>query len=337
MITFFACPKPFLGHIDIIQRNAIKSWTLLKPKPEIILLGNEDGVGQVCKEFGLIHVAEVERNEYGTPLVNSIFKIAQERAYQPVVCYINSDIILMSDFMQAFKTIAAQISKYLILGQRWDLDLKEAWNFAAADWEADMKALLARKGKLHPPTGIDFFCFPRGMYTDIPPFAIGRLAWDNWLVWRARMEGLPLVDVTDAVTVIHQNHEYAASAIRRIGPQKADRGNQKHDSGSTKWFDGHWVGLGPEAQRNIELVPDAKNLNIWAATWMVDKKGKVRRRRLTLTISYLFYQLKCVAPLYWPTVGRLIRWMLKVSEPLIKRTKIKLGKAKLSDIDIDLK
>ncbi len=31
MITIFAIPKPFKGHIDVIQRNAIQSWTKLSP------------------------------------------------------------------------------------------------------------------------------------------------------------------------------------------------------------------------------------------------------------------------------------------------------------------
>src|SRR4030042_6729586 len=98
MITFFACPKACIGHIDIIQRNAIGSWTLLRPKPEIILMGTDKGVAEICQELGLIHIAEIDKNEYGTPLVSSIFEVAQEIAAYPIVCYINSDILLMSDF-----------------------------------------------------------------------------------------------------------------------------------------------------------------------------------------------------------------------------------------------
>ncbi len=67
MLTLFAIPKAFRGHINTIQRNAIKSWTLLNPKPEIILLGDDEGTAEVAQEFGLIHIPEVDRNEYGTP------------------------------------------------------------------------------------------------------------------------------------------------------------------------------------------------------------------------------------------------------------------------------
>ena len=41
MLTIFSCPKPFRGHFGMIQRNAIRSWTLLKPTPDVILIGDE--------------------------------------------------------------------------------------------------------------------------------------------------------------------------------------------------------------------------------------------------------------------------------------------------------
>jgi hypothetical protein len=318
IITLFACPKPFRGQTDIIQRNAIESWTRLRPKPEIILLGTDVGLAEVCREFGLIHAKEIIRNEYGTPLVNSVFKVGQEKASYPVVCYINSDIILMSGFIRSVETVAARMPKFLILGQRQDINMDRHWNFDSDDWEEDMALLVARKGVLHPPNGIDFFCFPRGMYTEIPPFAIGRFAWDNWLVWQAWAKGVPIVDVTDAVAAIHQNHGYEARTIHKLDSQYVGAGKHGYSSRSIKKIDGIWVKLGPEVRQNIALVPDINNLNIWAATWRLDHKGRIGRRWLKLRLSYLYYQLICVVPLYWPRFGRLIRWMSSVKTTLIK-------------------
>jgi hypothetical protein len=317
MITFFACPKPFHGHIAVIQRNAIKSWTLLRPEPEIILLGDDEGVEETCKEFGLVHVAEIDRNEYGTPLVSSVFQIGQARASHRVVCYINSDILLTSDFMQAVQNVVARMPRFLVLGQRWDVDIRESWSFSSADWETDLRSLLAQSGRLHAPSGIDFFCFPKEMYDDIPPFAIGRLAWDNWLVWRARSKNIPIVDVTNATSIIHQNHDYSWAAMRSTDGPKADSAEQEHEMGRIK-SDGRQPELRPEVLRNRMLVPEQHNLNIWAATWMVDRKGRIEKRPVTLTPSYLYYQLKWVIPLYWPALGSLIRWMLTIRTALLR-------------------
>jgi hypothetical protein len=71
VITIINCTKSFLGRKGIIQRNAIKSWTLLQPKPEIILIRDKEGIAGICTEFDLIHIPKVEK-EFGTPLVNSI-------------------------------------------------------------------------------------------------------------------------------------------------------------------------------------------------------------------------------------------------------------------------
>ena len=39
-LAILAMPKPFHGHIGMIQRNAIQSWTHLSPRPEIFLCGD---------------------------------------------------------------------------------------------------------------------------------------------------------------------------------------------------------------------------------------------------------------------------------------------------------
>ena len=40
MITLFTLPKPFVGHIGMIQRNAIQSWTRLHPDIDILMFGS---------------------------------------------------------------------------------------------------------------------------------------------------------------------------------------------------------------------------------------------------------------------------------------------------------
>src|SRR5579863_2067444 len=73
MLTMFTTPKPFRGHIGVIQRNALKSWTLLHPDLEVILFGDDEGAAVVAGEFGLRHEPHVERNEFGTNRLDSMF------------------------------------------------------------------------------------------------------------------------------------------------------------------------------------------------------------------------------------------------------------------------
>src|SRR5437762_1127846 len=66
MLTLFTTPKPFVGHVAVIQRNALQSWKSLHPHVEVILFGNEEGAAAVCRELGIRHVPAVRRNALQT-------------------------------------------------------------------------------------------------------------------------------------------------------------------------------------------------------------------------------------------------------------------------------
>ena len=101
MLTIFAIPKAFHGHIATIQRNAIYSWTLLRPKCEIILFGTEEGIREAAAEFKVGHIPDVSCNEYGTPFLGPIFNQVKHLAQHSLLCYVNADIILLDDFIKA--------------------------------------------------------------------------------------------------------------------------------------------------------------------------------------------------------------------------------------------
>ena len=193
----------------VIQRNAIKSWTLLRPACEIILLGDDAGTAECAAEFGLRHVPEVARNEYGTPLLNDIFEKAERSATNNLLCYVNADIILMSDFMRVIEHFSRCDQRFLLIGQRWDLNLLRPWDFEAPDWETRLLKYMLKHGRPHHIGGMDYFVFRPGFFGTIPPFAIGRCIWDNWLVYQGRNSGAAVVNITKAAVVVHQNHDYA--------------------------------------------------------------------------------------------------------------------------------
>lgn len=104
MLNIFSTPKPFKGLIKVIQTNAIRSWISLHPPCEVILFGNEEGTAEIASELGIRHIPDVERSEYGTPLISSLFRIAQSIGTHELMCYVNADIILMNDFMESSGT-----------------------------------------------------------------------------------------------------------------------------------------------------------------------------------------------------------------------------------------
>jgi hypothetical protein len=209
VLTIFSTPKPFKGHIAIIQRNALLSWKLLHPDIEIILFGDERGTAEVCSELGLLHEPNVERTSEGTKLVRSIFGPAQSMAQNEALCYVNGDIILGQDFVTAIQRVSAFSGNYLMAGCRWDFDLTEPLDFSDFDWEKNTRERVLREGVQRLYHNIDYFAFSKGLYQDIPDIAIGRIWWDHWLLWKASQQKAPLVDASDVVMAMHQNHDYS--------------------------------------------------------------------------------------------------------------------------------
>lgn len=196
MFTVFSCPKPFLGNMRDIQINAIKSWLSLRPAPEVILIGDEPGIPEFCKQFKIRNICGVRKNQFGIPLVNSVFEIGQREASHQIVCYINSDIIVTKSFWLVFKHLRSYPEKFIVTGRRWDIE--EVKNDFCQ---------LEKMGRLHH-YGMDYFVFRRMSVTDIPPFAIGRCAWDNWLVYFSVKNKFSIIDATELVKMFHQRHGY---------------------------------------------------------------------------------------------------------------------------------
>jgi hypothetical protein len=207
-LTLFSAPKPFTNpHIALIQRNAIKSWTLLSDV-EIILLGEEEGLAEAAQEFGVKHISHVTRNTSGTPLISSMFQLARENSASDLLCIINADMILMPDFIEAARRSRFQRDTFVLLSQRWDYDITTPLDFSDG-WESRLGESVRKQNQLHRPAGSDFFLFPKFCYTDIPNFAIGRAGWDNWMIYKARQQKWTVIDCTPSVMIVHQNHDYS--------------------------------------------------------------------------------------------------------------------------------
>jgi len=264
LITIFTIPKPFKGHVGIIQRNAIKSLIHLEPAAEIILMGDEEGVAETAREFNVKHISLIEKNEFGTPLLSSAFATVQKIAKNDILMYANADVIFFQDLVEAVQRVDKP--HFLVCGRRWDLDIAEKINFDDAEWATKLKS----KGTLHGLGGSDYFVFPKDIIT-MPPFIVGRQGWDNWLIYYMRMKKIPVIDATATITALHQNHDYSHSKD----------GEKKRVSG-------------PELYYNINVAGGFANMfSLIHANWCLTDKGLQRPKflrniRSLLSSSYIW-------------------------------------------------
>jgi hypothetical protein len=261
MLTLFTTAKPFRGHSGIIQRNALQSWKALHRNVEIILFGDDEGAAEAAEEFGLRHEEQVERNEWGTKRLDYMFTRAQAIARNEILCYINCDIVLMQDFWRAVERVRAMHREFLMVGRRWDTDVTKPLAFTRADgevteWEAELRALALRSGRLCKAEWIDYFAFTRGLYgADMPPFVL-RVFWDNWLVWKALDSGKPVIDASRSVMAVHQNHDYSYHPQGRAGIWSGE------EAGLNGQLAGGWRHLRTIADATEVLPPEKMKPNV---------------------------------------------------------------------------
>ena len=135
------------------------------------------------------------------------------------------------------------------------IDVDVALDFADPSCTDALEELILESGSLDAPYGSDYFVFPKGALGPLPPFAVGRPGWDNWMIYRARELRVPVVDASECVLVIHQNHSY-----RHVPQRSGDR----------------WEG--PEAESNRDMVnPSALRFTLRHATWRLTTAGLAKR------------------------------------------------------------
>jgi hypothetical protein len=238
MLTLFTTAKAFTGHSGVIQRNALQSWTLLHPDIEIILFGDDEGAAEISRELGLRHEPHVERNEFGTKRIDWIFRRAQEISRHDTLCYSNCDMIYPQAFCESLAQVRDRLARFLMVGRRWDTDITERIDFSRPDWEANVVGIAREKGIRQPGYSVDYFAFQRGLYSGMPELVIGRVWWDHWLVWKARMERAAVVDVSSLVTAVHQNHGYGyhPAGAQGVWTDKQAKRNWKNAGGRWHLF-----------------------------------------------------------------------------------------------------
>ncbi len=254
MLTLFSIPKPFVGHAEDIQLNAIRSWVELVQDVQVILVGDEPGTAAAAARFGVEHLTGIATNDHGTPRLDDAFRRVDLVAAHPLRCLVNADIILFDDFLPAVTAAASAGSRLLMIGETLDLAVVGSSGAEHHELDPGLRDRALASGRSRGATAIDYFVFTAGLFDPLPPFVIGRARFDNWLVWCGRQRGV-VVDASAAVVAVHQTHDYG------------------HVPGG---HDG--AHLGEEALANYALTGGGKTMyTIHDASHRLTARGSVRR------------------------------------------------------------
>jgi hypothetical protein len=276
-VTLFTVPKPFGEdpHIDRIQRNALNSWVSLDPLVEVVVLGDEPGIESTAKQLNARHVPGLQYNDWGTPLVSSAFELAAKHSSTPWLAYCNSDVVLLSDFAESFNrlVVTCQLEQFVGFGRRIDLQVEEDIDFFDPASVRRLVAKAQKLGQISSQVCKEYFVFNRDLFATMPEFAIGRGNWDNWMIHHAKSQQVPVINLSQTLTAIHQSHDYRHTDSDRMSCYVS----------------------GPEARQNQSLAGGRHLVSGSVGTHRLTKSGLARERRLLLN------------PAFWADVPRFLK------------------------------
>ena len=173
-----------------------------------MIIGDSQGAKEAAKLVSAVYIKDVETSSQGTPTISGLFKVAERNANNNMLCYVNADIILPENFLKIISILKNNKRKFMAVGHRWNLNIIDSIDFEKPSECKRFWSYAKIKSNKHACTGIDYFIFRKGTFNNFPSLAIGRFGWDNWLLWKTRRMILPLIDLSDKIFAVHQNHSY---------------------------------------------------------------------------------------------------------------------------------
>ena len=156
-----------------------------------------------------------------------------------MLCYVNADIILPKNFLDVISNFLNQRRKFMAVGYRWDLDINDLIDFEKPEECKKFWSYANNNSKKHACTGIDYFIFRKSTFKILPSLAIGRFGWDNWLLWKVRRMRIPLIDLSNEIFAIHQEHSYCYDDFK----SKSDILNSDDGKNNQEKIDGKTLNL----------------------------------------------------------------------------------------------
>ena len=213
-VTIVSPMRPFKGAIAEVQRNAIQSWLLSAPNSEILLIEDEESSTADEITDGRVRLLRTtKRSKLGAPLLDSMLREAAAMAAFNTIAYITADVLLPPNIETICHDLHKQFTtnQFFAICARYDITSQQEIVFDSENWFRGVQDVVRNHGQFHGTSAVDLWIYPKTLTIDSPPFPIGRCGTDNWVIWKMKQLGVPVVDVTPNCMIVHQWHPKYAS------------------------------------------------------------------------------------------------------------------------------
>jgi hypothetical protein len=230
------------GHIELVAagNRSNAAITGLRQQVEANMRQSWEVLGVRTIWFG---DDKVETNEHGTPVLKAMY-LQAFRMYPgaDTYTYVNGDLLTDHGFVHTADAVVSAVRSevlppgFLVVGKRTNVDWVGKTIHAPEDFDKHMG-----EGKLFQNDAQDYFIVSKHTFDwrrEIPPFVIGRPAYDNWLVNRAYHDStVALIDATRSIRVIHQTDHQGNWVAQQHKPagytHNYELADKKWDHGTT--------------------------------------------------------------------------------------------------------
>ncbi len=248
VLTLFTSFKFSLNKTDIYQRT-LKNWAELRPfvQPIYFKVTNEESNKNLLNEARQLGWMIEDMNELGVnstlPVFKSIFLKGMQLTKSAFYGFSNGDILFLDGLIETLCFLHEEIpwTRFLLTARR--INLNSTFLLPSVT-KTRMLDLVRQNGRQFIPNAIDLFIVSANSYSweNVPPFVIGRITYDNWLLANALLNNISVVDVTRTVPLLHQTDNDGNNAARVKSKNVFDQ------------------------LRNINLVADKDALNLGRVT-----------------------------------------------------------------------
>jgi len=238
-VIIFSSPKPRKANTEAVQISAFRSWRRIFPKARILLFGDGATWESFAHEEGLQLAGPLPVGAEGGEVIRFLFEKTSKLAGDGLAMYLNSDILLDQSALTAVARLESLPGPWLASARRCCL---AEWAGPALKEDEEWQRFYKRareESVWGPACAMDMFLFRGISFEAMPPFLIGHRGWDNWMIFHARANRIPVIDLSHEMRAFHYDHDYSyakgnSAPSRRDGP--LEEANLKMLGGEERLF-----------------------------------------------------------------------------------------------------
>ncbi|XP_071162485.1 uncharacterized protein [Mytilus edulis] len=188
-----------------VHNNTVINWNTFMPRVNLVLFTNDSGLSAYVRDRGWTSYPVTRHAAGGAPILKTMFQTVMKNFNSTFYAYANSDNLFDSSLLDTLSTVYNELDNkkpIFISGRRTNvafLTPKEAASYG------NIQQAAKTRGSLFLTNAEDYFITNQHFdWSGFPDLVIGRRAYDNWLVLRARAIGALTVDVSKTLLLVHQ-------------------------------------------------------------------------------------------------------------------------------------